>query len=331
MDSADEPSLFATPTSAADSADPVAEQTAQPEPEPQPRAQTPPLRVMTPGQQRSEVQAVRREAEALHDTARQIERQMTRRGKSSPSDAGAAAAPRPLPAVKMTHTRPHASDDTVSAARQVALAHELEAEGVQMQCTLRFSTSALERAKPTVAKRSSQSHRPRSPPLRKAHRGRTGPGLTLHSRYHPPPHGTTVGHHSGGTEVTDKLTDLNRRIKELERQKAALEKSRNRTASGKVALKQLGKRDWPGTVLHELATCAPQTASPFAQAAGCAKPSSPLAADNGPPQAASGAADPHAAPAPRRPRPALRRCRLGRRRPKHRRSLPRMAPQRRGD
>ena len=82
-----------------------------------------------------------------------------------------------------------------------------------MQCTLRFSTSALERATPPVAKRSSQSHRPRSPPLRKAHRGRTGPGLTLHSRYHPPPHGTTVGHHSGGTEVTDKLTDLNRRIK----------------------------------------------------------------------------------------------------------------------
>ena len=127
--------------------------------------------------------------------------------------------------------------------------------------------SALERAKPTVAKRSSQSHRPRSPPLRKAHRGRTGPGLTLHSRYHPPPHGTTVGHHSGGTEVTDKLTDLNRRIKELERQKAALEKSRNRTASGKVALKQLGAKDWPGTVLHELATCAPQPPSPFAQVA----------------------------------------------------------------
>ena len=99
MDSADEPSLFATPTSADSADDPVAEpsleQTAQPEPEPQPRSQTPPreVRAMTPEQQRSEVQAVRREAEALHDTARQIEKQLVR--AASPSDAGAAAPPRP--------------------------------------------------------------------------------------------------------------------------------------------------------------------------------------------------------------------------------------------
>ena len=76
MDSADDPV-----------AEPSLEQTAQPEPEPQPRSQTPPreVRAMTPEQQRSEVHAVRREAEALHDTARQIERQLVR--AASPSDA----------------------------------------------------------------------------------------------------------------------------------------------------------------------------------------------------------------------------------------------------
>jgi hypothetical protein len=47
---------------------------------------------------------------------------------------------------------------------------------------------------------------------------------------------------------------MNRRIHELEMQKAALEKSKRITGQGHIAVEKLGSKDWPGTVLHELAT-----------------------------------------------------------------------------
>ena len=128
---------------------------------------------------------------------------------------------------------------------------------------------------------SSLSHRPTSPPMRKTHYGRTGPGAMLHTRCestsnphhnmhsrgipkrllvipdHSPERkggGTHAGIHPGGVAVSDKLAEMNKRIKELEEEKAALESSKRITADKQVAAERLGSKDWPGTCLHELAT-----------------------------------------------------------------------------